>query len=128
MSSERDAELQRKHAQSVGKLLDAAFPGVGVGKVFQTQVEAAQRRGSVTASVINAEFEDWWEREGLAFWEKALVGSKELAHRAWLEAAVHSAQLDRGQSDPYISTAQAAIIAYADAEAKAQAERREVVP
>jgi hypothetical protein len=132
MSSERDAELQRKHAQSVGKLLDAAFPGVGVGQVFQTQVEAAQRRGSVTAAVIGSDFEGWWEAEGDTTLFRALANNnimkcgRMIARMAWLRGALTAAELDRAREADEIRMAREN--AYADAEAKAQAERGEVVP
>jgi hypothetical protein len=134
MSSERDAELQRKHAQSVSKLLDAAFPGVGVGQVFQTQVEAAQRRGSVTAAVIGSDFEGWWEAEGDTTLFRALANNdgdimkcgRMIARMAWLRGALTAAELDRAREADEIRMAQEN--AYADAEAKAQAERGEVVP
>jgi hypothetical protein len=131
-----------------------------VGQVFQTQVEAAQRRGTVTAAVIGSDFEGWWEAEGDTTLFRALANNdgdimkcgRMIARMAWLRGALTAAELDRGASvsDPYgtpeipserivgapcdnpfcacTSSSEAAAIAYADAEAKRQAERGEVVP
>jgi hypothetical protein len=101
--------------------------------VFQQQVEAAQRRGTVTAAVIGSDFEGWWEAADTTLF-RALANNDGdvmkcghmIARMAWLRGALTAAELDRAREADELRMARENT--YADAEAKAQAERGEVVP